>query len=271
MKGLDKVLRELDKIIENNYFDRDLDMYYADYRRRVELLTAIIKYTPADVKSNVKIVDAGCAPGFTSIALKLLGYDVTCLDLDPDPYRKIFDTYGVKVLKVDLEHDKIPLDSNNTNIVIFTEVLEHLNPYYISWTLSEINRILKYKGLLFLSTPNIASIGKRVKLILGKQPLGRFHVKEYTMDEVAELLSQHGFKVISQRYSMAYDLTPYHAKHKDFLLSLIKAVIKYSTKENIFKLIVLPLVKTLPSLRATIFIVAEKISPVRPQIINRRF
>lgn len=177
----------------------------------------------------------------------------------------------METLKVDLEYDELPFDSNSVDIVVFTEVLEHLNPFRVSWTLSEINRILKNKGLLFLSTPNIASIGKRVKLLLGKQPIGRFHTKEYTMNEVLELLSLHGFKVTSREYTMEYDLTPYHAKHRDFLLSLIKATIKYPTVENAFKLMALPFVKIFPSLRATIFIVAEKLGPTRPKIINRRF
>lgn len=90
MIELNKVLKELDKIVENNYHGDDLDMYYADYRRRVRLLTTIIKYTSTNsrIRSNIKIVDAGCAPGFTSIALKLLGYNAICLDLNPDPYKK---------------------------------------------------------------------------------------------------------------------------------------------------------------------------------------
>lgn len=267
LSNLNKILRELDDIVERYYHAEDRNMYYADYRRRTELLVEII----SRIDLAAKVLDAGCMPGFTSLALKLLGYNVVCLDLDPKSYQDILKAYGCEVVKVDLENDTIPLSQESVDAIIFTEVLEHLNPYYVSWTLSELNRILKPSGLLFLSTPNIASIGKRVKLLLGKNPLGQTHVKEYTRDEVLNLLADHGFKFVNARYSMAYDLTPYHAKDKDYLLDLLRATIKYRTKENLFKLISLPWIKILPFLRATIFVIAEKTRPSTPKIITKRF
>ena len=267
MKQLDEVLTKLEKIVEKYYSDKDIDMFYADYRRRVELLIEVT----SRAQPSTKILDAGGAPGFTSLALKLLGYEVILLDIDPEPYCDILQSYGIKVVRADLEHDIIPLNSEDIDVIIFTEVLEHLSPYYISWALSELNRVLKYQGLLFLSTPNIASIGKRVKLLLGKNPLGPMHVKEYTIDEVRKLLNTHGFEIIYGKYSMAYDKTPYHAKGRDHLLNLVKATAKYPTKENMFKLLSYPLVKICPSLRATILCYARKVGSTKPHIITRRF
>lgn len=161
--------------------------------------------------------------------------------------------------------------SESFNAVIFTEVIEHLNPYYVSWCLSELNRILKLNGLLFLSTPNIASIGKRFKLLLGKNPLGPTHVREYTMNEIVKIITDHGFDIVLIKYSLAYDLTPYHAKGRDYLLNMLKASLRYPSKENLFKLLVVPLVKVIPSLRATIFTIAKKRGSIRPRVISRRY
>jgi len=47
---------------------------------------------------------------------------------------------------------------------------------------------LKMRGYLILTTPNIASLFRRLKLLLGKQPIYRHHVREYTMEEVLELI-----------------------------------------------------------------------------------
>lgn len=59
-------------------------------------------------------------------------------------------------------------------------VIEHFH-YYVPQVLSEINKSLKPGGYLILTTPNIASLFRRLRLILGKQPIYRYHVREYTM------------------------------------------------------------------------------------------
>jgi SAM-dependent methyltransferase len=223
------------------------------------------------VPKGARILDAGGGPGFTSLAIKLLGYNVIYLDLYPEPYREILEAYGVQVLKCDLERDRIPLSDGVVDTVVFSEVLEHLNPWYVPHTLSELNRVTRSSGLLFLTTPNIASIGKRVKLLLGRNPLGKMHVREYTMSEVVDLLHNHGYEILYKKYSMAYDLTPYHAHQRAFLLPLLKATIKHPTKENIFKTLVLPFVKLIPQIRSTIFVAAKKVRNVKMQAVHKRF
>ena len=102
------------------------------------------------------------------------------------------------------------------------------------------------------------SIGKRVKAIFGRNPIGQTHVKEYTMDEVKELVNTHGFHIEECYYSLAYDRIPYKAESKDYLVGPFRAMFKYPSKENLFKVLVLPLVYIKPSFRATIFIIGRK-------------
>lgn len=75
------------------------------------------------------MLNAGSAPGFISIALSLLGYEVYSLDTNPESYRNLLESYGAKVIKTNLEDEAIPLESEQIDCVIFTEVLEHLHPY----------------------------------------------------------------------------------------------------------------------------------------------
>lgn len=174
----------METIVINQYANDDIEMFYGDYRRRVELLSSVL----SEIKSGAAVLDAGCAPGFTSLALKFLGYKVYSIDFDPDPYSAFLKTMGIdEVFKVDLERDKIPLEDESVDFAVFTEVLEHLHPFYLSWTLSEINRVLKKQGLLFLTTPNIVSIGKRTSCLLGR-------------------IAEHGYSLKKSRFSLAYNL-----------------------------------------------------------------
>jgi len=68
--------------------------------------------------------------------------------------------------------------------------LGHLHYYYVSLVLSRINRALKPGGALILTTPNIASLFRRLRLLLGIQPIYHYHVREYTMRKVVSLLRE---------------------------------------------------------------------------------
>jgi len=76
----------------------------------------------------------------------------------------------VQAIKPDLERDRVPVGDGWADCAVFSEVLEHLNPYYVGHTVSEINRVLRPGGILMLTTPNIASLFRRIRLLLGIQP-----------------------------------------------------------------------------------------------------
>ena len=76
---------------------------------------------------------------------------------------------------------EMSLGINNADCALFTEILKHLHYYYVPLVLSKIIRALKPGGILILTTPNIASLFRRLRLLLGEQPIYRYHVREYTM------------------------------------------------------------------------------------------
>jgi len=86
------------------------------------------------------VVDLGAQPFVVSCALKAMGYDVTAIDAEPEPYMPIAERCGVKVVKRDLERER--LDIRGADCAVFTEVIEHLH-YYVPQVLSEINKSLK--------------------------------------------------------------------------------------------------------------------------------
>jgi SAM-dependent methyltransferase len=111
---------------------------------------------------------------------------------------------GVNLVLWNLEQTPYPLEAESFDAVVMTEVFEHLRDYPAS-SLVEVRRILRPDGRLYLTTPNAAYIGNRVRLALGKNvatplndwiggvPFAR-HAREYTFDEMRILLRHAGLE-----------------------------------------------------------------------------
>lgn len=64
-------------------------------------------------------------------------------------------------IHLDFEKDRLPFQDEEANVVVITEVIEHLaNPVNI---LKEIKRILKPSGIMVISTPNVYNLFFRIK------------------------------------------------------------------------------------------------------------
>jgi 2-polyprenyl-3-methyl-5-hydroxy-6-metoxy-1,4-benzoquinol methylase len=175
--------------------DKVKDSYYLEFWRRIEVVDLALRYC----KRGLVVADIGAAPFITSCALKKLGYTVVAVDIEPEKYMDIAEVCGINVVKADLERD--PLPQLNAGCAIFTEVIEHLNPYYAPEIMRKINRTVTVNAKLILTTPNIASLFRRLRLLLGIQPQYRYHVHEYTKNEVEKAIVENGFKIIRSYYS----------------------------------------------------------------------
>ena len=67
----------------------------------------------------------------------------------------------MEILKL-VEAKRDELGVSNADCAVFTEVLEH-HYYYAPAVLAKINRALKPGGTLILTTPNVASLFKRLR------------------------------------------------------------------------------------------------------------
>jgi len=93
---------------------------------------------------------------------------------------------GLDLSKGDDLEKPLKIKPNTTDLVIALEIIEHL--YDTDQFLSEIHRILKPKGTLILSTPNLASLPNRLRLLFGGYPkylefsrAGAGHIHLYTL------------------------------------------------------------------------------------------
>jgi len=263
-----EALLSVKEIVERFGDSRAVHSYYFEFGRRLEVLKLVEEHC----KQGSTILDLGAQPFIISCALRKMGYNVLAFDVDPGPYMRIAKARGVNVVRCDLERDE--LNVSNADCAVFTEVLEHLHYYYVPLALSKINRALKHGGVLILTTPNIASLFRRLRLLLGVQPIYHYHVREYTMREVVSLLREAGFEVIKAYYSIVNDLTYVDSDPEEHLRissfkDLVRIVLKKPTKLNILRLSAYPIVKIKPSLRQLIVVVAIKAQELAMQMLER--
>ncbi|MFC2036603.1 class I SAM-dependent methyltransferase [Chloroflexota bacterium] len=169
-------------------------------RRYLSLLRMLEELSAA----GANLLDIGASP-FAILAAKTLGCQVTVVDLST-VYKELLEEYAIPLVQCDLVRERLPLDNDSFDLIMFGEVMEHL-PIDPVVYLREFARVLDREGALVLTTPNVACLKNRVRLLLGyhisamfgPEPDGYFgHIREYTYREVLTLLNEAGFVVQPQ-------------------------------------------------------------------------
>lgn len=132
-----------------------------------------------------KVLDIACGTGYGSLILTQTAGTVTGVDLDFDAARKASaDCKGEAMSVLVADGCRLPLRDNHFDVITSFETLEHLHDR--ATFLKELQRTLRADGKLVLSTPN----ANYTQPIDGK-PRNRFHVHEYTPEELHAELQQH--------------------------------------------------------------------------------
>lgn len=138
------------------------DMYLNDkyVRKRFEYYKELLQ---PYLKKGLKVLDIGC---YTADLLNVLPKDIDYYGVDGDKAAlEIAKSRGAKVYEVDLEAQEIPLLDEKFDVVIATEVLEHLkDPQRL---IKQILTLTKEGGIVLLSLPNECTIFHRIKVIFG--------------------------------------------------------------------------------------------------------
>jgi SAM-dependent methyltransferase len=131
----------------------------------------------------------------------------------------------------DVERDRFPFDDASFDLVTCCEVIEHLteNPVHL---LAEVHRVLRPGGRLVVSTPNVARAGNIASLLRGRNvydpyhlgaPLrGSRHSREYTLDELRDLVGGCGFAI---EVAEDVDLQPARGLRQRALRALLNRVV----------------------------------------------
>jgi SAM-dependent methyltransferase len=172
-----------------------------------------------------RLLELGAGPYFLTLLLRRLRrYDLELANfhgdrLPPEGALTVrSDRHGerhtFRFRNFNVERDPFPYPDGSFALVLCCEILEHLlqDPTHM---LGEIHRVLEPAGALLLTTPNVFNLAYALRLLRGKGnifhpysahgPYGR-HQREYTAEEVRDLLCGVGFTVERLRLE---DIRPY--------------------------------------------------------------
>jgi SAM-dependent methyltransferase len=129
-----------------------------------------------------RIIDIGCMGGQSMVPLLKEGWDCFGVEIS-DAYLIACDR-GIKCVQHDV-NTGLPFNDGFFDAIWAEEVIEHL--FDTDLFLKECFRVLKSGGVFIVSTPNLASLINRVRLLFGFYPryvqynnVGHGHLRYYT-------------------------------------------------------------------------------------------
>lgn len=151
------------------------------------------------VSSGSRVLDIGCYDGTIAACFKKNNNRIFGIDISQEAL-KIAHSKGIPSSVADI-NQSLPFKDNSFDVVCAAEVIEHALD--ISGFIKEIKRVLKKDGKLILSTPNLASLGRRLCLLFGGNPLIEIefeggsagHIRYFVKDTLKKLLNKYGFRI----------------------------------------------------------------------------
>ena len=206
------------------------DSFYLNhYAKSVTLDDRIKKLLKMFKKLRVnRFLDVGCGDGSLTLLLKeachaseVYGVEISLKGVEEATLK------GIKCFKLDVDKDDFPFRDHYFDLVFAGEIIEHLfNPDHF---LHECYRILKLRGTLIITTPNLGAWYNRLTLLMGYQPYtvsaslenywvgkpfkrsssaGREHIRFFTLRALKQLLEVHGFEI---KQTLGAHTTPFYA------------------------------------------------------------
>ena len=155
------------------------------------------------VNSGMKVVDIGCGDGTYVAFCNRLGAEVTFIDVQEAKVRALETRlreagHGGKIEGIVSECDPIPVADGHADLVISTEVLEHVkDPEKV---LREIVRIGAPDATYCLTVPD----GRAEMMVKNLAPPEYFeepnHINIFSSDDFEELVESCGLEVVSHEY-----------------------------------------------------------------------
>lgn len=206
-----RFLRSETPFFEGNEKKMNEEKYIIDnYGRIIET----VRVLNGHLKPNGRLLDLGVYPGHIALILgKKMGIRVFGVALTTsEVFEKKMKRNQINIIKSDLDRQEIPFDDGTFDVVLCSEVIEHLDSP--SHLLREAFRVLVDNGFLILTTPNIARIRNRKSFFFhgispNICPPGEYnpfsshewvHFREYTLEEMKKLLTVNSFELVESKY-----------------------------------------------------------------------
>lgn len=156
------------------------------------------------VGTKLRVLDIGCNDGLIGSMLIEKGNEVCGIDIVKREVIKA-KSRGIKATVVDIENQYLPYSPNFFDVVLLTDVIEHV--FDTDLLLTKIYKVLKIGGVLLITTPNVASLGRRLMLLFGINPFLEYstsyidhadspvdHIRYYTHSDLRRQVVRNNFR-----------------------------------------------------------------------------
>ena len=129
-----------------------------------------------------RILDVGCGNGYGASELSLVADEVTGIDFWKQGVNYCHNNRaGVATLVA--SGTNLPFADNSFDLVVSSQVIEHIDVKQVTLYLNDIKRVLRPKGVFVVATPN-----RLLRLLPFQKPWDPDHKKEYNAKELKSLL-----------------------------------------------------------------------------------
>ena len=152
---------------------------------------------------NKKVLDVGCSTGYLGQKLEKRGAEVTGIDISKVALKKAQEVLSFTKV-VDLNEGELPFKDGTFDLIVASEVIEHLFKPVI--VLKELRRILKDKGGIIITTPNFLYWGHRLQFLFGNfqySKQGTFdesHVRFFSYSLLKQMLQKNQLNIIRENH-----------------------------------------------------------------------
>lgn len=137
------------------------------------------------------VLDFGCGTGYGAHRLASAADQITGVDVAPGAIKYATDRYMPDAAKTGakleyrvinpVEESPLPFPKDHFDTVLSFQVIEHV-PVVRNY-LAEIRRVLRPGGVFLCATPD-----RRTRLFRGQRPFNRFHIDEWSPQDLVDLL-----------------------------------------------------------------------------------
>jgi 2-polyprenyl-3-methyl-5-hydroxy-6-metoxy-1,4-benzoquinol methylase len=167
----------------------DLAFAQARYQHLHQMIT---RYAPAVFnKENRHLLDVGCGRGDLLRVAQAVGWEITGIELSPLAVQQANALLGNSHVKEgDLQ--SLVLPQGTYSVVTSYHVIEHLLDPVAN--LVALRQLLQPGGIAFIETPNIDSLGARVRGKRWSHIIPPEHINYFNPDSLSYALKQSGFE-----------------------------------------------------------------------------
>lgn len=180
-------------------------------------------YLAKQIAPGMAALNIGVGRGALEAMLVAKGVTVSCLDPSDKSIAQIAERHGLGERAQVGFSQSMPFPEGRFDVVIMSEVLEHLSDDVLASTLDEVRRVLKVGGRFIGTVPanEVLQDNQAICPHCGEAFHRWGHVQSFSSRRLEQLLSAHGFSIVRN------DVRAFPDWHRRGFASLAKSLVRH--------------------------------------------